>query len=107
VLDDLGRLTARGAELVRLRYGAGVGADLVGRDMDQVPELVTVGAIADTVLELLATVPRACSCGTGAWTSEDGTRIVCGACSRPAELVDGDQLIRTWLDTVELPEPGP
>jgi acyl carrier protein len=106
VLDDLGRLTERGAALVRRRYGERAGDDLAGLDMDQVPELVTVDAIATTVLELLATVPATCSCGAGAWTSEDGTHIVCGACTRPAELVDGDQLIRTWLRTVELPEPG-
>lgn len=102
MVDDLGRLTQGGVALLRRRYPEGeIGDEMVGFDMGEVPALITVDAIADTVMDLLSTLPEECPCGATAWSTADGTHIVCKVCDRPADLVDGDRRIRTWLRTVE------
>ena len=98
VFDDSGHLTERGAALLRRRYGEhAIGDEPSAMDMDEVPTLITVQAIADTVLDILATLPDRCSCGASAFATTDGTHIVCARCTRAADFTDGDQLIRDWL----------
>ncbi len=107
MVDDLGRLTQRGVSLLRRRYGrAAISDEMVGVDIGEVPALITVDAIADTVMDLLATLPQECNCGATGWSTADGTHIVCSACEVPAELVDGDRQIRTWLRAVETEDPS-
>ncbi len=106
MVDDLGRLTREGVALLRRRYGDdAIGDDAIGLGMGEVPALITVDAMADTVMDLLATLPATCRCGASAWSTDDETHIVCTACGDPAELVDGDRQIRTWLRTMETENP--
>jgi len=97
-VDDEGRLTERALALVRVRYPEAV-ADEAGAslDMDEVAGLITVRALATTVMDILATLPDRCACGAAAWRVADGTHIVCGACGEPASFTNGDELIRQWL----------
>jgi acyl carrier protein len=107
MVDDLGRLTQRGVSLLRRRYGeVAISDEMVGVDMGEVPALITVDAIADTVMDLLATLPQECKCGATGWSTADGTHIVCSACGEPAEFVDGDRQIQTWLRAVETEDPS-
>jgi len=107
MVDDLGRLTQRGVSLLRRRYGEGAISDeMIGLDMSEVPALITVDAMADTVVDLLATLPEKCRCGAAGWSTSDGTHIVCNGCGEPAELVDGDRQIRTWLRTIKTEDPS-
>lgn len=106
MVDELGRLTHRGVSLLQRRYPeAAISDEMVGVDMGEVPGLITVDAIADTVMGLLATLPRECRCGATGWSTADGTHIVCSACREPAEFVDGDRQIRTWLRAAETEDP--
>jgi acyl carrier protein len=107
MVDDLGRLTQEGVSLLRRRYGDNaIGDDMIGLDMGEVPALITVDAMADTVMDLLATLPEKCRCGAAGWSTDDGTHIVCTACGDPAELVDGDRQIRTWLRAMDTEDPS-
>jgi len=97
-LDDNGRLTDRALAVARLRYPeAAVGGGGSSLDMDEVAGLITVRALAATVMDILATLPEKCACGAASWRVSDGTHIVCGACSEPAAFTNGDELIRQWL----------
>lgn len=97
-VDDHGRLTELGMALLRRRYGDDAApANSRRLRMDAVPALVTVATIVDSVMEILDTLPARCACGAGAWRSDDGARVVCGACQSPAPYLDGDELLRRWL----------
>ncbi len=97
-IDDGGRVTDRGAALLRLRYGTtAIPAERNALDIDEVPALITVQAIADAVADILASLPDRCACGVADWVCDDGTHVVCRACDNPARYEDGDELIRRWL----------
>jgi acyl carrier protein len=97
-IDENGRLTATALAVLRSRYpDASLPEGRDGLDMDEVPALITVQALVDTVMGILATLPERCACGAEAWCADDGTHIVCGACRQPAPFVNGDELTRQWL----------
>ncbi len=99
-IDDAGRVTDRGANLLRLRYSpSAVPEASASLDIDQVPALITVGAIAGAVTDILASLPDHCDCGAADWACQDGTHVICTACKDPARYEDGDELIRQWLST--------
>lgn len=102
-IDDEGRLTPKAVELLKSRYTGGSLPDLSGGiGVDEVPQLITVGSMADAVLSTLETLPEACpACGAKSWKTDDGTHIVCGGCGAAARFVNGDELIKQWLTRVQ------
>jgi acyl carrier protein len=97
-IDDHGKVTERGLALLRLRYGSAAGLEgATGLDIDGVPALITVRAIADAVTDILSSLPDRCPCGAAKYTSDDGTHVICGSCGEPARYDDGDELIKQWL----------
>ncbi|MBZ5588227.1 MAG: acyl carrier protein [Acidobacteriia bacterium] len=97
-IDEKGRLTPRALAVLRARYPeATLPEPGAGIDMDEVPSLITVQAMTDTVMDILDTLPDRCSCGASAWRTQDGTHVVCGTCLRPATFTNGDDLTRQWL----------
>ncbi len=97
-IDDSGRLTPPAMALLRERYGeATLPSTGDGLDLDEVPALITVQAVVDTILAILATLPERCPCGASAWRTENGTRIVCETCGEGAPFSTGDELTKQWL----------
>ncbi len=101
-LDAESRLTARGVRLLAARFGGAAGGLSPGLDLEALPALVTVAALADTVAEILDTLPERCqACDGQAWHIAEGSRIACRACGAPARFASGDDLLRGWLKEVE------
>lgn len=95
-VDPSGKLTPAALEIVRLRLGEHP-ALAEGLFSDEVPALVTPGALAAGVKEILACLPAACThCGAKAWKA-DGGKTLCGACGKPAAYPEGDALTRDWI----------
>jgi acyl carrier protein len=102
-LDENGRLTKRALAVLRARFpDAVLPADEDSIDMSEAPALITVRAMANTVMSLLETLPERCACGVSEWRTDNSTHVICGACRRPAPYVNGDELTRRWL--ASLPE---
>ena len=100
-IDENGQLTERAVHLLRLRLGD-QGDLRPGMDMDAASSLITVGSLANGVMDVLNTLPEACPrCGRADWTTEDGTHIRCGACAAAAAFATGDDLIQAWLRNVQ------
>ena len=96
-----GELTPAAVALLRLRLGDDAGLE-EGMFADEVPALLTAGHLARNVEDVLAELPAACThCKATAWKSEDGAKVVCGACGKPAAYPDGDTLTKRWLDQVQ------
>ena len=99
-IDDSGRLTERGAELLKIRLGNG-GLIKAGLDLEQVTAMITVQSMARGIADILDTLPETCShCGKASWRSEEA-RIRCGSCGKDAAFKNGDELIQEWLTRVE------
>ena len=102
-IDENGRLTKRALAALKVRYpDAPLPEGEDGVDMSEAPALITVQAMANTVMGILDTLPARCACGASAWRTDDGTHIVCGICGQPAAFVNGDELTHQWL--ASLPE---
>ena len=100
-IDASGCLTAPAVELLKLRLGDHPSLT-AGMFADEVPALVTPRTLANGVVEILDQLPAACThCHTSVWKSEDGARVVCGACGKPAAYPDGDTLAKRWIADVE------
>ncbi|MHC1725148.1 MAG: phosphopantetheine-binding protein [Syntrophobacteraceae bacterium] len=101
-IDADGKLTAKAAEVLNLRYNGSGYQITAGMDMDELPGMVTVQSIVDGVMSLLDTMPEKCSeCGNQGWKLEDETRIVCGSCNEQAAFINGDDLVDSWLQEVQ------
>ncbi len=100
-VDENGRLTEKGVEVLKLRLGDH--RDLqAGMELEEVPSFVTVQSVANAVMDVLNTLPQQCTyCGRSEWKSEDGTRIHCGACAKAAVYASGDDLVKDWLRQVQ------
>jgi hypothetical protein len=97
VLDENSRLTVRGVKLLMARYGDKAAHLTPGMGLDALPPLITVRAMADAVMDILATLPRECpSCSNSAWRA-DGPQIACGACEEYPVFDNGDDLTVRWL----------
>jgi acyl carrier protein len=101
-LDQNGRLTQRGLEILKIRL-SNYGATLkTGMDLSQINALITVRSIARGVMDILGTLPEQCtSCTRSAWQLNSGGRIVCGECGREAQYTSGDDLIKIWLAKIQ------
>jgi acyl carrier protein len=101
-IDEGGRLTDRGAELLKIRLGDRSSVLKAGLELDQVTALVTVDSMARGIMDILDSSPETCThCGNGSWRIEDGARVRCGACGKDAVYKNGDELIQEWLKKVE------
>jgi len=102
-IDENGQLTDKAVELLKIRAGGNVPGEIrAGMDMDEVPALVTVQTMARGVMDILDSLPEACTvCGSAAWKSEDGFHISCGSCGTNATFENGDDLTKSWLSKVQ------
>jgi len=100
-VDENGRLTEKGAEVLKLRLGDH--HDLqAGMELEEVPSFVTVQSVANAVMDVLDSLPQQCTyCGRPEWKSDDGTHIQCGACAKLAVYASGDDLVKDWLRKVQ------
>jgi acyl carrier protein len=96
-----GELTPAAVALLRLRLGDDAGL-AEGMFADEVPALLTGAHLARNVDDVLAELPASCThCKAVAWKSDDGAKVVCGACGKPAAYPDGDALTKRWLEQVQ------
>jgi len=101
-VDESGRLTEKGAKLLKIRWGDHSSNIRSGMELDQVTALITVQTMARGVMDILDTLPETCpACAAAIWQSQNGTRISCGACRKDAPFTNGDDLIRQWLTNVQ------
>ncbi|WP_420265143.1 phosphopantetheine-binding protein [Candidatus Magnetominusculus dajiuhuensis] len=106
-LDADGRLTEKAVNLMRIRLdtaveGSALEALKPGMDMDALPAMITIRSMAGSIMDILDTLPENCTeCGKSAWKTENGTRIVCGACGAEAAYKNGDDLIKEWLQKTQ------
>jgi acyl carrier protein len=100
-IDDSGRLTERGAELLKIRLGSHEGLINAGLDLEQVTAMITVQSMGRGIADILDSLPETCAtCGKNSWRG-DGARIRCGSCGKDAAFKNGDDLIQEWLMRVE------
>ena len=101
-IDAEGKLTAKAAQVLAMRYDGYEDRIRPGMDMDELPVMVTVASIAEGVGSLLDTLPESCAeCGAKNWTLQDETRVVCGACGEAAGFTSGDDLAQEWLKQIQ------
>jgi acyl carrier protein len=101
-IDENGKLTQRGVELLKIRLGDHDPRLKPGVDLDQITTLITVQSLARGVMDILNSLPGTCTaCGASVWLSEDGARIRCGSCGKSAVFATGDDLIKEWLKKVQ------
>jgi acyl carrier protein len=98
-VDGQNTLTADAVELLRRRLGDHP-ALKEGMYSDEVPALVTPRTLATGVKEVLAGLPAACVCKATAWKSDDGAKVVCSACGKPAAYPEGDVVSHDWIEQV-------
>jgi acyl carrier protein len=102
-IDENSQLTDKGATLLKIRFGENLSVELhPGMEIDAIPPLVTVRGMANTMMDILDSLPEKCgACGQAGWKSESGLRIQCGSCGAEATFPDGDTLIKEWLTKVQ------
>lgn len=99
-IDRDSKITAPAAELLKLHLGDLPGLE-AGMYADEIAAVVTPKVVSDGVMKVLETLPEACSCGAKEWKSEDGAKVICGSCEKPAEYPNGDELTKRWIHDVE------
>ena len=100
-IDGENKITEPAARLLKLYFGDLPGIQ-AGIYADEVPALVTGTIVADGVERILEELPDACGkCGASDWKSEDGAKVVCGACGASAQYPDGDELVQAWIQQVQ------
>lgn len=101
-IDDKGRLTEQGAQLLKIRLEDNRGALEAGTELDQVTALITVQSMARGIFDILNSLAESCPhCGATAWRSDDGARVSCGSCAKDGVYKNGDELIQEWLKRVQ------
>ncbi len=97
--DD--KITAAAAKLLQMHLGERPGLE-AGAFMDEVPAFVTPMVLIQSVEGITNALPDACThCGEAAWKCDDGKKVVCGACEKPAVYPDGDTLTKAWIHDFE------
>jgi acyl carrier protein len=101
-IDEDAQLTEKAVKVLKIRFGDELPDLSPGTDMDEVPAIITVQSVVNTVMDILNSLPEKCpQCGSSAWKSDDGTHIVCGSCNEKAPFKNGDDLIDEWLTEVQ------
>ena len=100
-IDGENRITEPAAKLLRLYFGD-LDAIKPGIFADEIPSLVTGTIVADGVARIVDQLPEHCThCNASEWKSDDGVKVVCGACGEPAEYPNGDDLVESWIEQVQ------
>ncbi|MDJ0973223.1 MAG: phosphopantetheine-binding protein [Planctomycetota bacterium] len=100
-IDANNQITEAAASLLKLYFGEIEGIK-AGMYADEIPMLVTPKIIADGMERILEHLPDTCQdCGASEWKTEDGAKVVCGACGAEAQYPDGDTLVTEWIQQVE------
>ena len=100
-IDDQDQITPAAAKLLQSYLGERPGLE-AGIYMDEVPSFVTPLVLIQSVEGITNALPEACThCGETAWKSEDGKKVVCGACGKAAAYPDGDTLTKAWIRDFE------
>ncbi|MDF1702235.1 MAG: phosphopantetheine-binding protein [Planctomycetota bacterium] len=99
-IDRDNKITAGAAALLKEQFGPDAPID-AGMYADEIPAFVTAGSIATAVEKILDHLADACTCGASEWKSEDGAKVVCGACGAEAVYPDGDELTKGWIHDVQ------
>jgi acyl carrier protein len=95
------QITPAAAELLKLHIGDVPGIK-AGMYADEIASVVTARVVADGVMKVLDTLPATCThCGAAAWKSDDGAKVICGSCEKPAEYPNGDDLTKRWIHDIE------
>jgi len=101
-VDENGQLTDKAVELLKIRFGDDAKDINPGMDMDEVPPIITVKSMVRGVMDILDTLPESCpKCNKSEWKTDGGVKIVCGSCGEPGAFMNGDELTRKWLTTVQ------
>ncbi len=100
-IDDKGRLTERGAQLLKIRLGDRQEALQAGMELDQATGLITVQSMARGIMDVLNSLPESCPHCGASWQSDNGARVRCGACGKDAVFKNGDELTQEWLKRVQ------
>jgi acyl carrier protein len=100
-IDENSRLTDKAVDVLKLRLGEDHPALKPGMDLEEVPSLITVQSVANGVIAILDTLPDRCDCGQSDWKSEDDTHIRCGSCGAAPVFINGDELTKQWLKTLQ------
>ena len=101
-IDEKGRLTERGAQLLKIRLVDHQNALKAGMELDQATALITVQSMAGGIMDILNSLPESCPhCGGARWKSDGGARIRCGGCGKDAVFKNGDELMVEWLRKVQ------
>jgi acyl carrier protein len=100
-IDDHDRITAAAAALLRTHLGDVPGLE-AGLYAEEVPSLVTPMVLIKSVRGIVDHLPEKCTyCGATDWGSEDGAKVLCGACGKHAAYPDGDTLTKRWIHSFE------
>ena len=96
-IDQDDKITEGAAQLLRSHLGERDGLE-AGIYAEEVARFVTPRVLVDSVDAITARLPDACThCGAADWTSEDGAKVTCSACEKPAVYPDGDELTKEWI----------
>ena len=100
-IDRDNKVTDAAIKMLQMQLGEREGLQ-AGMYMDEVPATVTPRVVANGVMGILEALPETCThCGAAEWKSEDGAKVVCGACGKDAEYPDGDTLTKAWLHDLQ------
>jgi acyl carrier protein len=100
-IDKDDKITPAAAALLAQHLGERPGLE-AGIFAEEVPAFVTPMVLVKSVEGITAELPAACThCGEAAWKSDDGKAVICGACSKPVEYPDGDELTKRWIHAFE------
>ena len=100
-VDAQDQITPAAAKLLQMHLGEQPGLE-AGIFLEEVPSFVTPMVLVQSVQGIVDALPGACTrCGEAAWKSDDGRKVVCGACGTPAAYPDGDTLTKTWIHDFE------
>jgi len=100
-IDKDDKITAAAAALLKQHLGERPGLE-AGIYAEEVPTFVTPMVLVKSVEGITDELPETCThCGEAAWKSDDGKQVICGACSKPAEYPDGDELTKRWIAAFE------
>ena len=98
---DMGKITEAAARFLGAHLGERQGLE-AGVLADEVPTFVTPNVLVRSVEAILGELPARCTyCQAAAWKSDDGAKVVCGACGKPAAYPDGDTLTKRWIHEFE------
>jgi acyl carrier protein len=100
-IDKEDRITAAAAALLRRHLGELPGLE-AGLYAEEIPAFVTPEVLVKSVAAIADRLPGRCTlCGQAAWKCDDGAKVLCGACGKPAVYPDGDELTRRWIREFE------